>query len=177
MEEGPRPDYVRYARPHLEVDPHKLEILRDAYFGSQWLVVSTLAGYLVAFPATVGMAALFGTAGPSVAYWSMIVVFAALLIVNLAISHKYAAAVAEARAKGAFYRVGLAAMAALLSLVCVGLLACAIIQQEAAYEFKLCGLRPGFLGYRKEDIQAAIEKARQAQEVPQFDLPPTPLSH
>ena len=167
-----QPVYSGYPRPQLQLDIEKLELLRDAYFGCQWLIPATLGVGIVGSLLAAAVASALSSAELDATGGVLILgTIATIVLVDWALCHRYAAMVAKAKGRGAWYTGALAIGAALAAPWCFGLLACALIQQEAGHEFKRLGFRPGFLGLRRADIQVRIDEARRAQAALPYQMP------
>jgi hypothetical protein len=164
------PKYIAYPRPQLQLDPKKLEMLRDAYYGSSWLMAATLSLALI----VQGTGLMLMRSGGDVAQalGTAIIVGAALPIfaVDLLIAYRYASMVAKATEKGTGYAVCLALGAAALSPCCCGILGCMVIQHRVLSEYKRYGIEVSFFGgVKRAVIQAKIDQLKEAQAAP----PPT----
>lgn len=161
------PQYVGYPRPQLQLDPSKLEMLRDAYYGSSWLMAATLG--LAVIVQGAGLLLLRSGGDVAQALGTVILVGAVLPIfaVDLLVAFRYSSMVARATDKGTGYAVCLALGAAVLSPCCCGILGCMVIRHSVPQEYKRYGIEVSFFGgVKKAVIQAKIDQLKEAQAAP-----------
>jgi hypothetical protein len=162
MDEKPPLQYVGYHRPGLDVDPRKLELLRDAYFKSYWIVAGSIGSALLSRL----VLQMLIRAGVGSAWVGFLMALGFIFLVNFLIAYQYASMVAEAKGKGSGDVIFLAVGAALLSPLCFGLFGCWVIQQSVTNELKKYDIRVGLFGLKRADIQDKIDQIRNMSQVP-----------
>jgi len=160
----PPPEFVPYPRGDQYGSAEKLRLLQKAYYGAYWIVASTLGTAFLAGIAAFVVGFVTRDANSPVLGLVVVLAYVAIFAVNFVIGFKYGRLVAEAKDREAGYAVILGIFASLLSPCCIGAVGSAVIQQAVANELKKYGLKVGFLGLRKEEVEAKIASYSQYQQ-------------
>lgn len=152
--ETPPGGFVDYPRGQSYGSGEALRDVAKAYFGGYWIVGYTLL--IGVLGAVAGFMIGFMTRDPNTPLLGSLVfgIYAVLFIGNFLVAFRFTKLLARAKNKERSYAVLLAIGACLLSPCIFGLAGAAVVQQAAANELKKYGLRAGFMGVRKQDVEA-----------------------
>lgn len=159
--EAPPPQYAAYPRGEgipMNGSAEKLQALADGYFG-----LNTV--FIINIVLAIGTRAL--TAAPVATMEEVIGRFAIVVLAMLAIIGFLTYPHNKKIAFGKNWSNGAAILASVLmglnSALCCGIIGYVVMQTIAMGEIKNYGLKGGFLGLKKKDIQARIDQIRAQQ--------------
>lgn len=166
MQDGGPPQFAAYPRPQYPSgSPDKLRALSDGYFGLNRVFVINIV-LVIGMPLICFM---LGLAGPLVTLVIAIVVGLVVGFMTFPYNRKIG--------YGCGWSDGGAILASTLmginSALCCGIIGYIVVQQIAAVEMKKYGIKTGFLGMKKNDIEATIAAMSTSGNSP-YIPPPTP---
>jgi len=184
MNEPPIPppqQYGQYYRPPaayvFQGDPDKLQALADGYFGLNIaFIINIVLNFAIGFgvPAALTASSLYerrGGWGP--AGWLIYFAGWAILGVSVAfLTYPHNKRIAFGMGWSSSPPLIASILMAINSVVCCGIIGYSIMQQLAAGQIKLYGVKRAFMGYRKKDVEAAVEDLRSRMAQTQGAVPP-----
>ncbi len=153
---GPPPNYAAYPRDAGYGTAAQLRLLADGYFGlNKIFVINIVLVFALRF-------SILSIQGPSV----LAVAGIGLVIIGLVVgfgTYPYNKKIGE----GANWGQGMPLVASILmgfnSALCCGIIGYIVVQMLAAQEIKKYGIKTGFFGLKKSEIEAKISQLQSSQ--------------
>jgi hypothetical protein len=172
--EGP-PQYVGYTRSNSSIlQPEQIRALADAYRGFSWVfLIDFLTLLITGFIAGVVSVVLKGDfVSPIILFSPYVLTGIVVFFVSQGPSRQYAIGMGR-NPSGA---VVTSIVLGLQGWLCCGAFGYAILQGRLSKELKKCGLKAGFLGIPKADVEEVIAQMQAGIPAPPPPgIPPPPM--